>query len=262
LDFLDHLLDEAVDQLLAITKVTTLGEMISLLTPASTSVVQLEVPQEVVGDFEVRADGEDLMDEILDADDAELAQPLLDDIVAQGASTTLKFSVAALVHELADRLEVRITPSDVGIGDAQHAQRRLVQLHESRIVDLTQTEKLKYLPDSRVESVDTPDSHDNGQLGFGRNVEVAVFAGVSGQTKFLSVSFLVLLSVSLGLLKDGQTFGLIRLLFEESSFELFGTKAGLCLPLLQKRLGDSGNRVSRHLYVNYLNFKQIESTQL
>ena len=46
------------------------------------------MPQEVVGDFEVRADGEDLMDEILDADDAELAQPLLDDIVAQGASTT------------------------------------------------------------------------------------------------------------------------------------------------------------------------------
>ena len=48
-----------------------------------------------------------------------------------------------------------------------------------------------------------------------------------------------------------------RLLFEESSFELFGTKAGLCLPLLQKRLGDSGNRVSRHLYVNYLNLEKI-----
>ena len=62
----------------------------------------------------------------------------------------MKFSVAALVHELADRLEVRITPSDVGIGDAQHAQRRLVQLHESRIVDLTQTEKLKYLKEGKM----------------------------------------------------------------------------------------------------------------
>ena len=46
------------------------------------------MPQEVVGDFEVRADGEDFVDQILDADDAELAEPLLDDVVGEGASTT------------------------------------------------------------------------------------------------------------------------------------------------------------------------------
>ena len=48
----------------------------------------LKVPQEIVGDFEVRSDGEDFVDQVFDADDAELAQPLLDDVVGEGASTT------------------------------------------------------------------------------------------------------------------------------------------------------------------------------
>jgi len=247
-DALDHLLDETIDELLAVSEVAALGEVIGFLPPSAASVVQLEVPQEIVGDFEVRSDGEDLVNQVLDTDDAELAEPLLDDVVGEGASPTLKLSVAALVDELADRLEVGITPGDVGIGDTQHAQRRLVQLDESRVVNLTQSEKLEHLPDSGVESVDTPDSHDDGELGFGRNVEVAVFAGVSSQTKLLRVGLFVLLGVRFGFFENSRAFGLVRFFLEERCLELFGAKFGARLPLLEQRLGNRGNRVGRHFF--------------
>jgi len=243
---LDHLLDEAVDKLLAVTEVTALGEVVGLLAPASAGVVQLEVPDEVVGDLEVRSDGVNLVDQVLDADNAELAEPLLDDVVREGTSTTLEFSESPLVDKFTNGFEVGISPGDVRVGDAQHAQRRLVQLHEGSVVDLTQAEKLEYLFDSWVESVDTSDSHDNGQLGFGWDVEVAMLAGVSGKAKLLGVGRLVLLGVSLGLLEDRNALSLGSFLFEESILELFGAKFCVGLPLLEERLGNSGNRVSRH----------------
>jgi len=247
--------------------------VVGLLAPASTSVVQLEVPQEVVGDLEVGADGEDLMDQVLDTDDAELAESLLDDLVGESASPSLQLSISALVDEFADRFEVGITPSDVRIGDTQHAQRRLVQLDKRRVVDLTQTEKLEDLSDSWVESVDTPDPHDDGQLGLGRHVEVAMLTRVASQTHFLQLSGLVLLGVSFGLLEDGRALGLGRLLLQNGGLELLGTQRGARLSLLQKRLGDSWNRFSRHpltivlffknklLTKKYLKFKQIETSQ-
>jgi len=248
--FLDHLLDETVDQLFAVTEVTTLGEVVGLLAPAATGVVQLEVPQKVVGDLEVGTDGVDLMNEVLDTDDAELAESLLDDFVVESASSSLKLAESAFVDELADRLEVGITPGDVGIGDTQHAQRRLVQLDERRVVDLTQTQQLKDLSDSGVESVDTPDPHDDGQFGLRGHVEVAVLARITGQADLLQLGGFVLLGVSLGLLEDGLTLGLGRLLLEKGSLELLGTQSRACLSLLQKRLGDSGNRVSRHFVLS------------
>ena len=57
----------------------------------------------------------------------------------------MQFSVSALVDEFFDRLEVGITPSDVRVSDTQHAQRRLVQLDKSGVVNLTQTKELKNL---------------------------------------------------------------------------------------------------------------------
>ena len=47
--FLDHLLDETVDQLFAVTEVTTLGEVVGLLAPAATGVVQLRKGKEEEG---------------------------------------------------------------------------------------------------------------------------------------------------------------------------------------------------------------------
>lgn len=76
--------------------------MVGLLAPSTAGVVQLEVPDEIVGHFEVGPDGEDFVDKILDANDSELSQSLLDDLVGESASASLKLSESALVNELAD----------------------------------------------------------------------------------------------------------------------------------------------------------------
>jgi len=246
---LDHLLEKSVDELLAVAEVAALREVVRLLTPPAARVVKLKVPQEIVGDFEVRSDGEDFVDQVFDADDAELAQPLLDDVVVEGASSALQFSVSALVDEFFDRLEVGITPGDVRVSDTQHAQRRLVQLDKSGVVNLTQTKELKNLSDSGMESVDTPDPHDDGQLGLGGNVEVAVFAGVSGEANLLRIRRRVLLGVGLGLLEDRHALRLVRLFLEKRGLDFVGAQFGVCLALLQQRLGDRGNRLSCHLFL-------------
>jgi len=176
---LNHFLEKTVDELFSVAEVAALREVVRLLTPSAARIVQLEVPKEIISHFEVGSNGEDFVNEILDADDTELAQSLLNDLVGEGASSSLQLSVSALVDEFADGLEVGIAPGDVRIRDSQHTQRRLVQLNKGGVVDLTESKQLQNLSDSGVKTVDTPYSHDDRELRFGRDVEVAVFAGVA-----------------------------------------------------------------------------------
>ena len=74
-----------------------------------------------------------------------LTESLFDDFVGEGASASLELAISALVNELTHRFEVGISPGDVRISDSQHAQRSLVQLDKSGVVDLTETEQLKNL---------------------------------------------------------------------------------------------------------------------
>jgi len=237
---LNHFLEKTVNQLFAVAEVSSLGEMIGLLAPSPAGVVQLEVPEEVVGHFEVGTDGEDFVDEILNANDTEFSQSLLDDFVGERASPSLKLSESSLVNEFADRLEVGVAPGDVRVSDPQHAQRCLVQLHESGVVDLTKTEQLEDLSDSGVKSVDTPDSHDDGELGFRWNVEVSVFASVSLQAQFIFLCLAVFFDVLLGALEDSRALGLSLFLLEKSSLDLFRAQFGSSFALLQQSLRDSG----------------------
>ena len=55
--------------------------MVGLLPPSTGGVVQLEGPQEVGGVLEVGSDGQDLVDQILHADDSHLAQLGLNNLV-------------------------------------------------------------------------------------------------------------------------------------------------------------------------------------
>ena len=55
--------------------------MVGLLSPSPGRVVQLEGPQEVRGVLEVGSNSEDLVDQVLNTDDAHLAQLALDDLV-------------------------------------------------------------------------------------------------------------------------------------------------------------------------------------
>jgi len=237
---LDHLLEKTVDELLSVAKITTLREVVGLLAPPATSVVQLEVPEEVVGDFKVGSNSEDFVDEILNANDTELAQSLFDDFVGEGASASLQLSVSALVDELTHGFEVGVSPSDVRIGDSQHAQRSLIQLNERGVVDLTESQQLEHLSDSGVESVDTPNPHDDGEFGFGGDVEIAMLASVTRQTNFVSFGAAVFFHVLLGALEDDGALGLGLFLIEKRRLDLFGAEFRSCLALLQQSLGDCG----------------------
>jgi len=221
---LDHLLEKAIDELFPISEVTTLREVVGLFAPTAASIVQLEVPKEIVGDFKVGSDGKDFVNEILHADDSELAQSLFDDFVGEGATTTLELAKSAFVNELAHRFEVGISPGDVRIGDSQHAQRSLVQLDKGSVVNLTESQQLQDLPDSWVKSVDTPNPHDDGEFGFGGNVEVAMFARVTSHTDLVGLRTTVFLDILLSAFEDGRTLGLGLLFIEKRSFNLFGAE--------------------------------------
>lgn len=113
---------------------------------STVGVGQLEGPQEVGSLLEVGADGEDLVDQILDTDEAVLAEHILDDlVVGQGNALLVDLAISTLVDELAHRLQVGIAVGNVGVDDGQHFLRGLGQLDEDTIVDLEETEELEDL---------------------------------------------------------------------------------------------------------------------
>jgi len=93
-----HLPDELVDVLLPVAQVTTLDEVLELPgAEAAGGIAELEGPKEVGGLLEVGADGVNLVDEILNADDTILAEVLLDDlVVSQGDTLLVDLAISAL----------------------------------------------------------------------------------------------------------------------------------------------------------------------
>lgn len=126
------------------------------LVEATSGVGELEGPEEVVGLLEVGANGVDLVDQILNTDDAVLAEVLLDDlVVGDGNALLVDLSVTALVDELTDALEVGVTVGDVGVDDGQHLLGSLGKANEGAVVDLEQTEELQDLAGLGRDLVDT-----------------------------------------------------------------------------------------------------------
>jgi hypothetical protein len=79
-------------------------------------------------------------------DDAKLAELLLDDgVVGDGDALAVDLGVAALVDELADRLEVDLAVGDVGLDELEHLGRRLGHADKDAVVDLQQAEELQDL---------------------------------------------------------------------------------------------------------------------
>ena len=152
-----HLADESVDVLLTVTSVTTLDEVLDLAgVEATVGVGELEGPEEVVGLLEVGADGVDLVDQVFHADNAVLAEVLLNDLVVGKSNALLvDLSVATLVDELTDSLEVGVTVGDVGVDNSQHLLGGLGETDEDTVVDLEQTEKLQDLTGLGSDFVDT-----------------------------------------------------------------------------------------------------------
>ena len=155
-----HLADESVDVLLTVTSVTTLDEMLDLAgVEATVGVGELEGPEEVVGLLEVGANGVDLVNQVFHADNAVLAEVLLNDLVVGKSNALLvDLSVATLVDELTDSLEVGVTVGDVGVDNSQHLLGGLGETDEDTVVDLEQTEELQDLAGLRSDLVDTVSS--------------------------------------------------------------------------------------------------------
>ena len=92
-DSLDHQPEESVDLVLPVAEVTTLNKVVGLLSPSTSGVVQLEGPQKVGGVLEVGADSQNLVNQILHADDTHLAELSLDDVVGgDGGAVTINLN--------------------------------------------------------------------------------------------------------------------------------------------------------------------------
>merc|ERR1719239_1916378 len=208
-DNLNHLFQQLIDLVLTAAKVTTLDEVVDLLPPPTSGGVQLEGPQEVGRVLEVGANGENLMDEILHADDAKLAKSSLNQVVGgDGSAVAIDLDKTTLVHKLAHRLEVGSSPGDIGLTDAEHVDGSLVQLDEHAVVYLPQTEQLQNLLHLGGHLVDTANAHNEGKLGVSRNIVVALLASLTPQPDLIPLLILVLLGELLSTLEDLGTLSL------------------------------------------------------
>lgn len=209
-----HLADQAVDVLLTVTKVATLNEVQELArTETASWVAELEWPEEVGGLLEVGANGVDLVDQILHADNAVLAKVLLDDGVVGERNAVLlsSFGVSTLVDQLTHGLEVGVSVSDEWLDNLEHLRGGLGQADEDTVVDLEQTEKLESLALLWVDLVDTLDTDNEDELGLCRHVVAALRLGNTAKTDLLTLEVAVLLHVRLGALEDGLTLALVLL---------------------------------------------------
>merc|ERR1712050_42290 len=119
--YLVHAADQVVDLVLTVAEVTALDEVVGDASVSAVWCAQLESPQEVVGALEVGADGVDLVDQVLDGLETDVADVLLNNgIVVQSNALAIDLTVTALVDKLADGLEVGVTPGDVWLSNVEH----------------------------------------------------------------------------------------------------------------------------------------------
>ena len=220
-----HLSDQRVDVGLPVAKVTTLDKVLELARPpAAVGVGELEGPEEVGGLLEVGADGVDLVDQVLHADNAVLGKVLLDDgVVGEGNALLVDLGVSALVDELADRLQVGVTVGDERLDDLEHLRGGLGQTDEDTVVDLEKTEELESLALLGVDLVDTLDADDESKLVLLGHVELVLLLGLALQTDLLAVGIAVLLDVLLSTLEDDGTLLLVGL-YNTVSYQSKGGK--------------------------------------
>lgn len=159
---LDHAGDELVDLVLAVAPVTLseLSDAVTLADEALAGGLELEGPEEVDALLEVGASSVDLVDHVLNAVDAVLAEVLRDELVVLDTDTlagtgVTNTDVAALVQELADHRKGRIAVGDEGLDVLEHLLSGLVHLDELTVVDLKESHELEHLAGLRSHLVDT-----------------------------------------------------------------------------------------------------------
>lgn len=205
---LKHALHKGVDLGAALPGVTALVEVKQLLPETTVGVGQLEGPQEVVRLLEVGADGVDLVDQVLDADDAELSEGALDHgVVRDGDALLVHLSEPALVDQLPDSLQVGVTVRHIGLDQAEHFDGCRVQLHVHRVVDLAKAKELQNLADLGGHADDTTDADHEHDVGLCGNMNVTRRLSLAAETDRVVLLGAVLLHVSLGAVEDLGLFG-------------------------------------------------------
>jgi hypothetical protein len=221
---LQHLLNQTIDKLLTVAILTTLNEMDGFLAGKATSrVAQAKGPQERVGLLEVGSNGHDLMDQVLHADDAVLAEGRLNHrIVRDGDALLVDLGKAALVAEFAHRLEVGVAPGHKGAHPLQHLEGGLVELDEDARIDAREAQQLQNLAGLGADLVDTLDAHDESQLGLGRHIVGVLGLGLASQTNLIPLLGTVLVDVGFGALEDDLSLDLVVLYAVFALFFVFG----------------------------------------
>jgi len=111
---LDHFLEEVIDLVLSVAKVSTLNKVVGLLSPSTSWVVELEWPQEVRGILEVGSNSQDLVDQVFNADDSKFTKRLLNDLVGSDwGSVSVNLDKSTLVDKITNSLEVGTSVGDV-----------------------------------------------------------------------------------------------------------------------------------------------------
>lgn len=183
---LQGLLDELVDLITTVTGVTAFGKVEELLGVTTVWRRQLEWPQEVRRLLEVWSDGEHFVDQVFDTDDADVAERLLDDrVVGQWDTLTTDLAEPTLVDQLTGGLEVWVTVRHEWFDQTEHVDRRLVELDEDAVLDLTQTEQLQDLAHLWRHTDDTTDTDHERELRFRWHEEVARALGLTAKEHIL-----------------------------------------------------------------------------
>lgn len=137
----------------------------ALLLKATERGAQLEWPQEVVGLLEVVSNSPDLVDEVLDARDALLAERSSNDgVVIESETRLVDLAVTALVDKLADGVTSGVAVSHVWLDNTDHVDGGSVKLDKDTVVELTETEKLHDLLGLGWELVNTDKLKKHAQL--------------------------------------------------------------------------------------------------
>jgi len=202
-------------------------------------VAELEWPQEVGSLLEVGTNGEDLVDQILHADDTVFAQAGLDDgVIGKSNALLLDLSITTLIDELADGLEIGVSVGNPWLDDLQHLESGLSHANEDTVVDLKKTEELKDLARLGSNLVDTLNTNNKDQFLLGWDVERTILLGQTLKTNLLTLCVAVFLHILLGTLEDDTTLLLLGLLLLLELGRTLLSRLLLTLALLQKSLGD------------------------
>ena len=133
-----HLLDKSINGILPIPQIPTLNIMLELPLPETAGgIPQFERPEEIARLLEIRPHGYNLVHQILHADDAILAQVLLNQaVVGQGDALLVDLAVTALVDEVANGLVGWVAVGDIGFDDLEHFRGGFCEADEDAIVNL------------------------------------------------------------------------------------------------------------------------------